>query len=261
MADALGAYNPLRYRSYVNDNESGLYYLQSRYYDPKICRFINSDDPSLLGANGDFASLNLFAYCGNNPISRADSGGQFWNIVIGAAVGALVSGLTTAIDSYVTTGSIDWFQVGISAAVGAISGGVAATGLGAIAQAGITAAASAVGSIASDVYERSTDSDAGRLTLKETGRIAARAIGSAAIGFGSSIFGTAVGKIASSGLESNGVSMVFRGEIGAGCWTKAQARNMVAQGKALINTARGISSVVGTLFTWPTSTALSMGME
>ena len=202
----------------------------------------------------------MFAYCGNNPVTRADSSGNFWNIVIGAAVGALVSGITTAIDSYVTTGSVDWGKVGISAAVGAISGGIAATGLGAIAQAGISAGASAIGSVATDLYERSKNPNAGKVTLKETGAIALRAVGSAAIGFGSSVFGTAAGKIVSGGLETKGMSMIFRGKISAGCWTRAQARNMVSQGKVLVNTARGVSSVVGTLFTWPTATALSMGL-
>ena len=73
MADALGAYNPLRYRSYVNDNESGLYYLQSRYYDPKIGRFMNADSYTSTGQGP--LGYNMFAYCLNNPISFADAGG------------------------------------------------------------------------------------------------------------------------------------------------------------------------------------------
>ena len=203
----------------------------------------------------------MFAYCGNNPVSREDDGGEFWNIVIGAAVGALVSGVTTAIDTYISTGSVDWTQVAISSAVGAISGGVAATGLGTIAQASISAIASAAGSVATDIHSRSKSGNAGRVTWKEAGQIALRAMGSAAIGFGSSVFGTAAGKMASDKLADKGASMVFRGKIGAGCWTKAQASNMVKQGKTIINTARGISSVVGTLFTWPTATVLSMSMS
>jgi hypothetical protein len=203
----------------------------------------------------------MFAYCGNNPVSRADDGGEFWNIVIGAAVGAIVSAVTTAIDTYTTTGSVDWAKVGISAAVGAVSGGVAATGLGAIAQAAISSGAAAIGSIATDLYDRSNDSNIGSFSWQELGGIAARAVGSAAIGFGSSIFGTAAGKIVSGRLEAKGASMVFSGKIGAGCWTKAQAHSLVSQGNILINTARGISSVVGTFFTWPTATALSFGLS
>ena len=60
--------NPIRYRGYYYDVETGLYYLQSRYYDPQTGRFINADDTDYLGADGSFASYNLFAYCNNNPV-------------------------------------------------------------------------------------------------------------------------------------------------------------------------------------------------
>ncbi len=68
LESTLGKVNPLRYRGYVYDEETGLYYLGSRYYDPGVGRFICADDVSLLGANGTFTSLNLFAYCLNNPV-------------------------------------------------------------------------------------------------------------------------------------------------------------------------------------------------
>ena len=70
MAGALGIYNPLRYRGYVYDQETGLYYLQSRYYNPDICRFISADSISYLGADGTPVSYNLFVYCGNNPTMK-----------------------------------------------------------------------------------------------------------------------------------------------------------------------------------------------
>jgi len=73
--------NPFRYRSYYYDSETWFYYLQSRYYDPSIGRFINADDIHQLGANGDFTSLNLFAYCGNNPVTRNDAGGNAWETI------------------------------------------------------------------------------------------------------------------------------------------------------------------------------------
>ena len=47
----LGKLNPFRYRSYYYDNETGFYYLQSRYYDPTICRFVNADE--VMGINDD----------------------------------------------------------------------------------------------------------------------------------------------------------------------------------------------------------------
>lgn len=73
----------------------------------------------------------MFAYCGNNPVSRADDSGEFWNIVIGAAVGAVVSGLVSFVSQLLDNGieNVDWARVGVSAAAGAVSGGLAATGI------------------------------------------------------------------------------------------------------------------------------------
>ena len=68
--------NPLRYRGYYLDSETGYYYLQSRYYDPSICRFINADDISYLNIN-DYSGLNLFAYCCNDSINNYDSTGHY----------------------------------------------------------------------------------------------------------------------------------------------------------------------------------------
>lgn len=68
--------NPLRYRGYYYDNETGYYYLQSRYYDPSICRFINADDFMFLDENVNIG-LNLFAYCSNNPVNNVDPTG-YW---------------------------------------------------------------------------------------------------------------------------------------------------------------------------------------
>ena len=73
MASTLGVQNPIRYRGYYYDTETGLYYLQNRYYDPVVGRFINAD--SLLGANGDLMSYNLYAYCSNNPVNMSDPSG------------------------------------------------------------------------------------------------------------------------------------------------------------------------------------------
>ena len=74
LATTLGAANPLRYRGYVYDQETGLYYLQSRYYNPKIGRFINAD--ALVATNQGFVGNNMFAYCNNSPISLEDSSGN-----------------------------------------------------------------------------------------------------------------------------------------------------------------------------------------
>lgn len=66
----LGTINPFRYRSYYYDEETGLYYLNSRYYNPKIGRFINSD--YIINSNFDFVSNNLFSYTSNNFINYED---------------------------------------------------------------------------------------------------------------------------------------------------------------------------------------------
>jgi RHS repeat-associated protein len=90
LASTLGKNNPFRYRSYYYDNETGFYYLQSRYYDPVISRFINADEYVTTGQGLDGA--NMFSYCGNDPVNRADNNGEFWHIIAGGAVGAVISG-------------------------------------------------------------------------------------------------------------------------------------------------------------------------
>ena len=54
------------------DNETGLYYLQSRYYDPETGRFLNSDDVDYIGYSGEVLSYNAFAYCENEPVNCED---------------------------------------------------------------------------------------------------------------------------------------------------------------------------------------------
>ena len=73
MAAAGGRINPIRYRGYYYDGETGYYYLQSRYYNPDICRFINADEPSL-NALGfcSVNNINLFSYCNNEPVNNID---------------------------------------------------------------------------------------------------------------------------------------------------------------------------------------------
>lgn len=68
--------NPLRYRGYVYDDETSLYYLQSRYYDPQTDRFINCDDVNYIGATESEVSYNPFAYCGNDPLNHSDPSGR-----------------------------------------------------------------------------------------------------------------------------------------------------------------------------------------
>lgn len=85
----------MRYRGYYYDTETGFYYLQSRYYDPEICRFINADSYASTGQG--YMGYNMFAYCQNNPIAFADYNGEWINIVIGAVVGFAAGAISAAV--------------------------------------------------------------------------------------------------------------------------------------------------------------------
>lgn len=74
--DGIAAVNPYRYRTYYFDSETGLYYLQSRYYDPETGRFINADDARYMGDSETALGYNLFAYCENNPVIYGDYDGH-----------------------------------------------------------------------------------------------------------------------------------------------------------------------------------------
>ena len=95
--------NPIRYRSYYYDAETGLYYLQSRYYDPEIGRFISADDTQYLGASGTALGYNLFGYCENNPVNAADESGTFFSIKVYAAAAvtaAVIGAISKIISNY-----------------------------------------------------------------------------------------------------------------------------------------------------------------
>ncbi len=128
--ETLARLNPFRYRSYIYDEETNLYYLNSRYYDPEVCRFINADDISTLDVtqianNG----LNLFAYCLNNPVNESDENGYFLSWLIGFIVAAVVVAfantvvqLATDTIEYIFTGQ---WNSGWEDYVGAFLGGLA----------------------------------------------------------------------------------------------------------------------------------------
>ena len=115
--------NPFRYRSYYYDFETNLYYLNSRYYDPEIGRFINADDISTLNTtkiaqNG----LNLYAYCLNNPANSIDENGDIpkWLKWLLGGLILLVAVITIAATGGAATGF--WSAVAVGAAKGALIG-------------------------------------------------------------------------------------------------------------------------------------------
>ena len=88
LAETLGRAQPFRYRGYVFDEETGLYYLRSRYYNAERCRFVNAD--ALVSTLQQGNKHNLFSYCGNSVISYIDPDGLF------AIQGLLLAGMLVA---------------------------------------------------------------------------------------------------------------------------------------------------------------------
>ena len=132
---SIGNINPYRYRGYHYDVETKLYYLNSRYYDPEVGRFISPDiisilDETMMEANG----LNLYMYCGNNPVMRVDPNGTAWydivawiglGLVIAAAI-VITAGMAGAVIGGIARGII------YGAAIGTLIGATAGAALGAV---------------------------------------------------------------------------------------------------------------------------------
>lgn len=85
----IGTANPFRYRGYYYDNETGLYYLNSRYYDAETGRFINADGQLNEGVLG----YNIFAYCENDPVNGSDPNGDMVWWAAAALGGAAFAGI------------------------------------------------------------------------------------------------------------------------------------------------------------------------
>ncbi len=140
MADTLGTHNPLRYRGYVYDAETGLYYVSSRYYDPEIGRWINADIPETLTADFEnFAQYNLFAYCFNNPVNMSDETGTWpsWAKKVVAAVAvvavvAAVAAVTVATAGAGTAAAVIAVGAAKGAAIGMASGAAIGAATGAV---------------------------------------------------------------------------------------------------------------------------------
>ena len=165
---AIATLNPLRYRGYVYDTETGLYYLQSRYYNPEWGRFITADNPNYLGIDGTVTSYNLFAYCSNNPVMYSDPTGHFINTITGTIVGAFIGAINAAIK-----GDDVWAGMAIGAVTGAIAGltadiAIATGGIGAIAIAALGGAGSSGLNYAATELANGRDIKIGALVIEMT---------------------------------------------------------------------------------------------
>ena len=100
----LAEVNPLRYRGYYYDSETGFYYLQSRYYDPENHRFINADSYASTDSS-DAIACNMFAYCGNNPVLNLDPTGEWsWKGFL-AGIATVAVGVAAVALTVVTAGA------------------------------------------------------------------------------------------------------------------------------------------------------------
>ena len=131
----IGNLNPFRYRGYYFDRETGLYFLQTRYYDPEIGRFLNRDSVNYADP-GTINGLNLYAYCLNNPIAYTDPYGttEWWEWLLGAgimiaAIGLsfITAGLATPLTTALGGSLAASFAAG--AITGIASGAISAVGL------------------------------------------------------------------------------------------------------------------------------------
>ena len=242
--------NPFTYRGYYFDQDLGLYYLQSRYYDAKVGRFISADEIAVITASPSaLTDKNLYAYCDNNPVMRGDDGGEFWNYIIGGLVGAVAGGVVAAISTYNPQDkSVDWASIGINVLAGAINGIVAASGLGMFAQAGISAVVSGACSFADQAQAKG---------LKNINGLDVAS--SAAIGFVTSVVGTAAGKLIGSHWANEAKDLIDLGQkklltgfirrsLGQS-YSKLmkQGYKFFAQAVKPTNIFRGISSVAGSI--------------
>ena len=120
-ASTAARYNPFRYRGYYYDTETSLYYLNSRFYDPNVGRFLNADGIDFLGTDEGLLSYNLFAYCLNEPVNRTDDSGNLsiknW-IKIG--VGAIALGAAIAL-TVATGGGAAAVAIGVAKVVGSVA--------------------------------------------------------------------------------------------------------------------------------------------
>ena len=134
VTSGIGVLNPFRYRGYYYDTETNLYYLQTRYYDPEAGRFISRDSIEY-AAPESINGLNLYAYCGNNPVMNVDPTGNAWwewllgitIIVASVALSVVTAGMATPISAALGGGMLGAIVGG--AVAGAVGGAITGFGI------------------------------------------------------------------------------------------------------------------------------------
>ena len=148
--------NPFLYCGEYYDAETQTYYLRARYYNPTNGRFTQQDAWAFMDTS-DPLSLNLYAYCCNNPVMYVDPSGHWIHLAIGAAIGGLVAATVSVVGQLIENkgdfSKIDGVKVLTATVAGAVSGLVASTGVGLVGQIAINAGLSAANSFADQTYE------------------------------------------------------------------------------------------------------------
>ena len=128
----------IRYKGYIYDEETKLYYLISRYYDPEIGRFISPDSVEYIEPSS-ISGLNLYVYCGNDPINMYDPSGNFaisigLLLAIGEIVGAAIGAGASVAGQYLANGcsweNFSWGQLALDTVLGGVSGMLSMSPLG-----------------------------------------------------------------------------------------------------------------------------------
>ncbi len=172
MASTLGKTNPLRYRGYAYDTETGLYYLQSRYYNPEMGRWINADSV-IAGAGGAVQGYNLFAYCFNNPVNMSDPTGNWpqWSTIFAVVAVAAAAVAVVAVTVATCGAAAPALAVASGGIIGGISAGAAATAAsvatGAMIVAGVSTAAAVTSAVVEKTVEKATKRNNSVYVLKD----------------------------------------------------------------------------------------------
>lgn len=158
----IGDVNPFRYRGYYFDSETGYYYLNTRYYSPIIGRFISPDELSILDeTKSQINGLNLYMYCGDNPVMYQDPSGSFFVslFIAGIVLGAVIGAATSIIGQGITQGwnNINWGQVIFDSVLGGLGGAISFSGIGLFGSIVLNAGLGFVSSVGSDLISNNGD--------------------------------------------------------------------------------------------------------
>ena len=120
-SSGIGDLNPFRYKGYYYDKESKMYYCKTRYYIPLWGRWLNGDSPFNLSYN-KINDVNLYCYCGNDPILGYDKNGKFWFTFLSTVIGGLIGGISSIVSQICSGDEPSWEAFASGFVGGAVSG-------------------------------------------------------------------------------------------------------------------------------------------